>query len=276
MNELEEKNHPTYQEVSITQTAKEELAQTPLERWLDGDYHEPGPSSISSDSLSPKNGRQEVDGISESPSGKFLQLVENGERELRTSSSQTDVKDFFSIGSQTDLLRELEKVDLKDLMSTGSQTDLLSEIEEVDLKDLISTSSQTDLLRDIEELVIADKAIITGEDANGDRMNRRRKSGVSESPALEDRTIEKESRSDKENTLKPISDASDPGKKNLTVEKERRATSLWRKKLSVAFKTPDEFESYSSATGMALESSVGSSNFVDGVSLRVRYGVNNV
>lgn len=271
MNELEEKNHPTYQEVSITQTAKEELAQTPLERWLDGDYHEPGPSSISSDSLSPKNGRQEVDGISESPSGKFLQLVENGERELRTSSSQTDVKDFFSIGSQTDLLRELEKVDLKDLMSTGSQTDLLSEIEEVDLKDLISTGSQTDLLRDIEELVIADKAIITG-----DRMNRRRKSGVSESPALEDRTIEKESRSDKENTLKPISDASDPGKKNLTVEKERTATSLWRKKLSVAFKTPDEFESYSSATGMALESSVGSSNFVDGVSLRVRYDVNNV
>lgn len=291
VNEFEEKIYPTYQEVSGTQTRVEQ-AQTPLERWLDSDYYRQGPSSISSDSLSPKNGRHEVDGISESPSGKFLQLVENGERELRTSGSQTDLKDYLSTGSQTDLLREIEEIDLKDLISTGSQTDLLRDIEEVyskdltsvgsqtdllrefkelDFKDLVSTGSQTDLLRDIEELIVADKAVVPEQDASGDRMHRRRKSGVAESPVADERTIEKENKPDGENAIMPTSEVTDSGKLNVASAKERTATSLWRKKLSVAFKIPDEFDCYSSATGMALENSVGSSNFVDGVSLRVRY-----
>lgn len=259
VNELEENE---YQEVSKSQQ-REELRQTPLERWLDDDFYKQAPSSISSDSLSPNNGRQEVDGISESPSGKFLQLVA---RECRTSGSQTDLKDFASIGSQTDLLSEIEEIDLKEILSKRSQTDLLREIEDIDFKELVSTGSQTDLLNDIEELLLDDKVTITDD---GDRRERQRKSAVSETPVIVTETIKLGDKPD--SALKTTSEDSGSGSTSLSVEKEKTATKLWRKKLSVAFKTPDEFDSYESATGRALENAVGTSNFVDGVSLRVRY-----
>ena len=260
VNEFEERGYPSYQEVSRSQQRKE-LAQTPLERWLDIDYYKRGPSSISSDSLSPKNGRHEVHGISESPSGKFLQLVEISEKELRTSGSQTDVKDFVSIGSQTDLLSEIDEIDMKELLSTGSQTDLLRELADLDFKELASTGSQTDLLRDIEELILEDKAVITKEDNTGDRSQRQRKSGLVETSAIDSKALELGNKPDGDRLRQST----------LAVEQERTATNLWRKKLSIAFKIPDEFEFRESATGRALESSVGSSNFVDGVSLRVRF-----
>ncbi|XP_078359785.1 inositol 1,4,5-triphosphate receptor associated 2-like isoform X2 [Oculina patagonica] len=221
VNELEEKIHPTYQEVTKTHQTEE-----PVESWLHNGLYKRRSSSLSSDSLSPKSGRHEVDGTSESPSGNFLQLVDNIDRELITSSSQTDLKDFVTTASQTDLIREIEKLE--------------------------------------KEISVADKATITDEDTH----SRRRKSGVTESQVPDIRTIEKENTPDEESASKPT--AEDPGKLSPAVEKERSATNLWRKKLSVAFKIPDEFDSYESATGMALESSVGSSNFVDGVSLRVR------
>lgn len=223
MNELEEKIHPTYQEVTKTHQTEE-----PVESWLHNGLYKRRSSSLSSDSLSP-TGRHEVDGTSESPSGKFLQLVDNIDRELITSSSQTDLKDLVTTASQTDLIREIEKLE--------------------------------------KEISVADKATITDEDTH----SRRRKSGVTESQVPDIRTIEKENTPDEESASKPT--AEDPGKLSPAVEKERSATNLWRKKLSVAFKIPDEFDSYESATGMALESSVGSSNFVDGVSLRVRSGL---
>ena len=273
MNEFEQKIHPIYQEVSRAYPAREELTQTPLERWLGGDY-EPGPSSISSDSISPKIGRNSIDDTCESPSGKFLQLVEHGERELTTTASQTDHQDFLSTGAQTDTLKKFEMIDLKDFISTGSQTDLLREIEEIDLKNVVSTGSQTDLLRDIDDLITVDKVEITEKGTSGDRTQRRRKSGVSDVPVADDRTTKPAIILDGK-AVKANPEASDRGKLNLAVEKEGTATNLWRKKLSVAFKIPEEFESLSSATGQALEkglqSSVGSSNFVDGVSLHVRY-----
>lgn len=224
MNELEEKIHPTYQEVTKTRQTEE-----PVESWLHNGLYKRRSSSLSSDSLSPKSGRHEVDGTSESPSGNFLQLVDNIDRELITSSSQTDLKDFVTTGSQTDLIREIEKLE--------------------------------------KEISVADKATITDEDT----YSRRRKSGVTESQVPDIRTMEEANKPDEESSSKPKSE--DSGKLSLAVEKERSATNLWRKKLSVAFKIPDEFDSYESATGMALESSVGSSNFVDGVSLRVRSGL---
>ena len=223
MNELEEKIHPIYQEVTKTHQTGE-----PVESWLNNDLYKRRSSSLSSDSLSPKSGRHEVDGISESPSGKFLQLVENIDRELITSSSQTDLKDFVTTGSQTDLIREIEKLE--------------------------------------KEISVADKATVTDDDT----YTRRRKSGLTVSQVPDIRTVEKAKKPDEEGSCKPTSEESGSGKLSLAVEKERSATNLWRKKLSVAFKIPDEFDSYESATGMALENSVGSSNFVDGVSLRVR------
>lgn len=274
MNEFEQKIHPTYQEVSRAYPAREELTQTPLERWLGGDY-EPAPSSISSDSISPKIDRHDIDDTCESPSGNFLQFVEHGERELTTTASQTDHQDFLSTAAQTDALKKFEMIDLKDFISTGSQTDLLREIDDLITADnVVSTGSQTDLLRDIDDLITADKVEITEKDTSGDRTQRRRKSGVSVVPVADDRTTKPAIIPDGK-AVKANSEASDRGKLNLVVEKERTATNLWRKKLSVAFKIPEEFESYSSATGQALEkglqSSVGSSNFVDGVSLHVRY-----
>ena len=271
MNEFEQNILPTYQEVSRAYPAREELNQTPLERWLGADY-EPGPSSISSDSISPKNGRYGTDDTCESPSGKFLQLVEHGERELTTTASQTDHQDFLSTVAQTDTLKKFEMINLKDFISTGSQTELLREIEEIGLQNVVSTGSQTELLRDIGDLITTDKTE-NARDASGDRTQRRRKSGVSVVPVGDDTTTKPAIIVDG----KPVeanSEASDRGKLKLAVEKEKTATNLWRKKLSVAFKIPEEFESYSSATGQALEkglqNSVASSNFVDGVSLRVR------
>lgn len=222
VNEFEEKIYPTYQEVTMVHQ-KEQAT----ESWLSNDLYKRRYSSLSSDSLSSKSGRHEVDGTSESPSGKFLQLVENTGRELTASSSQTDLKDFVTTGSQTDLLREIELIE--------------------------------------RQISVADKATITDEDTQTDGKNRRRKSGVTESQVPEIRTIEKENKTDK-----PSSEDSGSGKTSLAVDKERSATKLWRKKLSVAFKIPEEFDSYASETSMALESSVGSKNFVDGVSLRVR------
>lgn len=231
VNEFEEK---IYQELSKT-LQRQEPAETPVESWLDNDLYKLRSSSISSDSLSPKSARHEVDGISESPSGKFLQLVENGDRELKTSSSQTDLKDLMSTASQTDLLREIEKLE--------------------------------------REISCVDKATATEEDIYDDGKNRRRKSGVPVSPVPEVKTPETTNKPGEEGACKPTSEDSDSGKLSVTGEKEKTATNLWRKKLSVAFKIPDEFESYESATGMALENSVESKHFVDGVSLRVRSGL---
>lgn len=224
VNEFEEKIYPSYQEVTMVH----QKGQT-TESWLDNNLYKRRSSSLSSDSLSPKSGRHEVDGTSESPSGKFLQLVENIGRELTTSSSQTDLKDFVTTGSQTDLLREIEMIE--------------------------------------KEISVADKATITDEDTHTDGKNRRRRSGVTESQVPDIRAIEKANKTDK-----PSSEDSGSVKLSLAVDKERSATNLWRKKLSVAFKIPEEFDSYASETGMALENSVGSKNFVDGVSLRVRCG----
>ena len=225
VNEFEEKTYPTYQE--LTMVHEEEQA---TESWLSNDLYKRRSSSLSSDSLSPKSDRHEVDGISESPSGKFLQLVENIGRELTTSSSQTDLKDFVTTGSQTDLLREIEMIE--------------------------------------KQISVADKATITDEETPTDGKNRRRKSGVIESRVPDMRTTEKANKTDKAS-----SEDSGSVKTSLAVDKEKTVTNLWRKKLSVAFKIPEEFDSYASETSMALESSVGSKNFVDGVSLRVRCGV---
>lgn len=222
VNELEEKIYPTYQELTMVQQ-KEQAT----ESWLSNDLYKRRSSSLSSDSLSPRSGRHEVDGTSESPSGKFLQLVENMGRELTTSSSQTDLKDLVTTASQTDLLREIEMLE--------------------------------------RQISVADKATITDEGTQTGGKNRRRRSGVTESQTPDIRTLEKANKTDK-----PSSEDSCPGKTSLAVDKERAATNLWRKKLSVAFKIPEEFDSYASETSMALESSVASKNFVDGVSLRVR------
>ena len=222
VNEFEEKIYPTYQELTVVQQ-KEQAT----ESWLSHDLYKRRSSSLSSDSLSPKSGRHEVDGTSESPSGKFLQLVENMGRELTTSSSQTDLKDLVTTASQTDLLREIEMLE--------------------------------------RQISVADKATITDEGTQTGGKNRRRRSGVTESQTPDIRTLEKTNKTDK-----PSSEDSGPGKTSLAVDKERAATNLWRKKLSVAFKIPEEFDSYVSETSMALESSVASKNFVDGVSLRVR------
>ena len=226
VNEFEEKIYPSYQDVTMVHQ-KEQAT----ESWLNSDLYRRRSSSLSSDSLSPKSGRHEVDGTSESPSGKFLQLVENIGRELTTTSSQTELKDFVTTSSQTDLLREIEMIE--------------------------------------REISVADKATITDEDADADGKNRRRKSGMTGSQVPDIRVIEKANKTDKQ----PSSQDSGSGKTSLAVDKERSVTNLWRKKLSVAFKIPDEFDSYASETGMALENSVGSKNFVDGVSLRVRCGV---
>lgn len=225
MNDIEEKIHPIYQDVTKIHQTEE-----PAESWKDNNLFKRRSSSLSSDSLSPKSGRHEVDGTSESPSGKFLQLVDNGDRVLTTASSQTDLKDFVTTASQTELIKEIEKLG--------------------------------------KEISVADKATITDEDTNNDAKTRRRKSGFTESRVPDIRTLEKVTESALESSSKPT--AEDSGKSSLAVEKERSATNLWRKKLSVAFKIPDEF-AYESATSMALENSVGSSNFVDGVSLRVRF-----
>ena len=225
VNEFEEKMYPTYQELTMVQQ-KEQAS----ESWLSNGLYKRRSSSLSSDSLSPKSDRHEVDGISESPSGKFFQLVENMGRELTTSSSQTDLRDFATTASQTDLLREIEMIE--------------------------------------RQISVADKATITDEDTQTGGKNRRRKSGVTESQTPVIRTIENTNKTDK-----PSSEESGSGKTSLAVDKERAATNLWRKKLSVAFKIPEEFDSYASETSMALESSVASKNFVDGVSLRVRCGV---
>ena len=226
VNEFEEKIYPTSQEVTMVHQ-KEQAT----ESWLNNDLYTRRSSSLSSDSLSPKSGRHEVDGTSESPSGKFFQLVENIDREMTTSSSQTDLKDLVTTASQTDLLREIEMLE--------------------------------------RQISVAEKATITDENIQSDGKNRRRKSGMTESQIPDIRVIEKANKADKE----PSSGDSGSGKTSLAVDKERSVTNLWRKKLSVAFKIPDEFESYASETGMALENSVGSKNFVDGVSLRVRCGV---
>lgn len=219
----------------------------------DSDNHQPGASSILS--------------TSESPSGKFLQLVDNGERDLTTTASQTDFqKEAWWTGSEPNALKKFERIDLKGLTSTGSQTDLLREIGVMDFKDLVSTGSQTDLLRDIDELIMVDTAESIETNPSGQR---RRRSGVTASPVVGDRTIETALKPDTDG-LKSNLEAVDSGKLTVAIEKERKATNLWRKKLSVAFKFPEEFESYASATGQALENSVGSSNFVDGVSLHVR------
>lgn len=224
--------------------------------------------SISSDSLSPRNSRQELEGISESPSGKFIQLVENREQDLATSACQTDVKDLLSTGSQTLLLDKFEMLNLKNLMSTGSQTELLREIEDISERDLVSTGSQTELLKNNENVIIVEEAESTVESPNGDQRQRRRKSGLSGSLIAADQTMITKG-DENETASKSKSEAIDSTKLSPVLEKEKKATSLWRKKLSVAFKTPEEFEPYSSATGEALEDSVGST-FVDGVSLRVR------
>ena len=224
--------------------------------------------SISSDSLSPRNGRQELEGVSESPSGKFMQLLENREQELTTSASQTDVKELLSTGSQTLRLDKFEMLNLKNLISTGSQTELLREIGDIYERDLVSTGSQTELLRKNENVIVVEEAESTVENLNGDQRQRRRKSGLSGSLLTADTATETKSDAN-ESTSKSKSETIDSTKLCPVLEKEKKATSLWRKKLSVAFKTPEEFEPYSSATGEALEDSVGS-NFVDGVSLRVR------
>ena len=222
MNDIEEKIRPTYQDVTKIHQTEE-----PAESWMDNNLYKRRSSSLSSDSLSPKNSRHEVDGTSESPSGKFLQLVDNIDRGLTSSSSQTDLKDFVTTASQTELIKETEKLE--------------------------------------KEISVADKATITDGDTHSDTKARRRKSGFTESQVPDIKTLEKVTESAQESSSKPT--AEDSGKSSLVVEKERN---LWRKKLSVAFKIPDEF-AYESATSMALENSVGSSNFVDGVSLRVRF-----
>ena len=210
----------------ITKTLQKEEA---VKSWRDNDLYKSRSSSVSSDSLSPHIDRHESDGTYESPSGKFVQLVENGDRELLTTSSQTDLKDFVSTGSQTELLRELEKFE--------------------------------------RELGVADKGTSTEEDIYENEKHRRRRSGVTETPGPEIRTIEQTNKSKEEAASKIASEDSSSGKSTLSVDKERSATNLWRKKLSVAFKIPEEFD-YESATSNALENSVG--NIVDGVSLRVR------
>lgn len=277
-NEIEEKIQARHQEVSRgTPPREEEHSQTPLERWLNSEYQDPGTLSISSDSLSPHNGRQDTEGISESPSGKFLQLVENHERELTTTASQTDAKDLLSTCSQTVLLDKFELLNLVELTSTASQTELLRDVNDIYTKELASTGSQTELLRDIGDLIVADEAepIEKSPSSNADRMQRRRRSGASGSVVAAEKAVEMASHPN-ENGSKPKSETIDSTKLSPVLEKQRIATNLWRKKLSVAFKIPEEFESYSSATGQALENSVGSSNFVDGVSLRVRPAPNEM
>ncbi|XP_074615626.1 inositol 1,4,5-triphosphate receptor associated 2-like [Acropora palmata] len=265
----EEKLQSRYQEVSgHTPPREKEHAQTHLERWLNSECEEPGTLSISSDSLSPRNGRQELEGVSESPSGKFMQLLENREQELTTSASQTDVKELLSTGSQTLRLDKFEMLNLKNLISTGSQTELLREIGDIYERDLVSTGSQTELLRKNENVIVVEEAESTVENLNGDQRQRRRKSGLSGSLLTADTATETKSDAN-ESASKSKSETIDSTKLCPVLEKEKKATSLWRKKLSVAFKTPEEFEPYSSATGEALEDSVGS-NFVDRVSLRVR------
>lgn len=138
---------------------------------------------------------------------------------------------------------------------------------------MVSTGSQTELLRELErlerELGVVDKGTCTEEDIFENEKQRRRKSGIIESPCPEIRTLGTTLKSREETPTKITMEDSSSSKETLSVEKDKTATNLWRKKLSVAFKIPEEFD-YESATSAALENSVGSNNFVDGVSLRVR------
>ena len=153
-------------------------------------------------------------------------------------------------------LSGLEKVD--------AETQVLSSQVEFN-SFLVSESSQTDFVTEIrKEESVADKATMTDEvTVVQESEERRRKSGVLAPPAFQDKNIE---------TNKAVAAAdSDSNKLPVVPEKEKSATHLWRKKLSVAFKIPEEFDSYNSATSMALENAVENRHFVDGVSLRVRF-----
>lgn len=218
------------------ETAKTLQKEEAFENFQDNDLFRLRSSSSSSDSLSPQIDIHESEDTSESPSGKFVQLVENDDRELLTTSCQTDIKELVSTGSQTELLRELERLE--------------------------------------RELGVADKGTCTEEDIFENEKQRRRKSGIIESPCPEIRTLGTTLKSSEETPTKITMEDSSSSKETLSVEKDKTATNLWRKKLSVAFKIPEEFD-YESATSAALENSVGSNNFVDGVSLRVRPALND-
>ncbi|XP_022786492.1 lymphoid-restricted membrane protein-like [Stylophora pistillata] len=222
-----------YPDQETTKTLQKEEA---LETFEDNDLFRLRSPSLSSDSLSPQIDRHESDDTCESPSGKFVQLVENDDRELLTTSCQTDLKELVSTGSQTELLRELQRFE--------------------------------------RELGVVDKGTCTEEDHFEYEKQRRRRSGIIESPGPEVRTLGTTPKSSEETPTKITGGDSSSGKATLSVEKDKTATNLWRKKLSVAFKIPEEFD-YESATSAALENSVGGNNFVDGVSLRVRPALND-
>lgn len=261
-SELEEaSNNGTATSVAAQNQENHDVTIPSAESWTDQEIRH-RTSSSSSDHVSPLGHSppvityppDEIRGenwLQNSPSGRFSHTFEPNERQCMSASVQTEMCESRTISSQTDMASAQDSsVSVEDLTRREAEPTTVP-------KESRTVGLQTDFTSVQEPVCVITEAPTLGKEKEVPFSDEQYRSLENENaPGIEEVTDNTES--------------SHNGT-HLRVERERSATSLWRKKISMALKPPEELELYGIETGgdYMYENSQNKGYFVDGVSLHV-------